>query len=64
MPEALTGQEQQARVQARGLAVLIGTPISFLIGGVLSLVAAIVGCMMRKPAEKSLAASMTAMRIE
>ena len=49
---------------AGGLAVLFGTPISFLIGGILSLVAAIVGWMMRKPAEKSLAASTTAMRIE
>ena len=49
---------------AGGLAVLFGTPISFLIGGILSLAAAIVGWMMRKPAEKSLAASTTAMRIE
>jgi Transmembrane secretion effector len=49
---------------AGGLAVLFGTPISFLIGGILSLVAAIVGWIMRKPAEKSLAASTTAMNIE
>jgi MFS family permease len=49
---------------AGGLAVLFGTPISFLIGGILSLVAAIVGWMMRKPAEKSLAASTITMNIE
>ena len=49
---------------AGGLTTLFGAPIAFLIGGILSLIAAIVGWMMRKPAEKSLAASTTAMRIE
>ena len=49
---------------AGGLALLFGAPISLLIGGILSLIAAIVGWMMRKPAEKSLAASTTTMRIE
>jgi len=49
---------------AGGLALLFGAPISLLIGGILSLIAAIVGWMMRKPAEKSLAVSTTTMRIE
>ena len=49
---------------AGGLTTLFGAPIAFLIGGILSLIAAIVGWMMRKPAEKSFAASTTAMRIE
>jgi MFS family permease len=42
---------------AGGLAVLFGAPISLLIGGILSLVAAIVGWLVRKPAEHSLATS-------
>jgi len=49
---------------AGGLALLFGAPISLLIGGILSLIAAIVGRILRKPAEKSLAASTSAMRIE
>jgi MFS family permease len=49
---------------AGGLAVLFGTPISFLIGGILCLAAAIVGWLLRKPAEKSLAASTTTTSIE
>jgi hypothetical protein len=49
---------------AGGLTQLFGAPISLLIGDILSLIAAIVGWIMRKPAEKSLAASTTAMRIE
>jgi MFS family permease len=49
---------------AGGLTTLLGAPIAFLIGGILSLVAAIVGWILRKPAEKSLAASTTAMRIK
>jgi MFS family permease len=49
---------------AGGLAVLFGAPISLLIGGMLSLVAAIAGWIRRKPAEKSLAGSTTAMMIE
>lgn len=49
---------------AGGLALLFGAPISLLVGGILSLIAAIVGWMMRKPAEKSLAASTPHMNIE
>ncbi len=41
---------------ATGLATLFSTPISLLIGGILCLAAAIIGWLMRKPAEKSLAA--------
>ncbi len=49
---------------AGGLAVLFGAPISFLIGGILSLVAVIVGWILRKPAVKSLAESATIINIE
>ena len=49
---------------AGGLTTLFGAPIAFLIGGVPCFVAAIVGWMLRKTAEKSLAASTTAMSIE
>jgi MFS family permease len=49
---------------AGGLTTLFRAPIAFLIGGILSLVAAIVGWMLRKPAEKSLASSMATMSIE
>ncbi len=49
---------------AGGLAVLFGAPISLLIGGMLSLVAAIAGWIRHKPAEKSLAASVTTMHGE
>jgi MFS family permease len=49
---------------AGGLTTLFGAPIAFLIGGVPCFVAAIVGWILRKPAERSLAASMTAMSIE
>ena len=49
---------------AGGLTTLFDAPIAFLIGGIACFVAAIVGWLMRKPAEKSLAASTTAMRIE
>ena len=35
-----------------GLTTLYSAPIVFLIGGIMSLVAAIVGWMLRKPAEK------------
>jgi len=55
---------QLGNLFAGGLALLFGTPISLLIGGILSLIAAIVGRILRKPAEKSLAASTSAMRIE
>jgi hypothetical protein len=40
-----------------GLAHLYGAPISLLIGGALSLIAAIVGWILRSPAEKNLAES-------
>lgn len=46
------------------LTTLFGAPIAFLLGGIPCFVAAIVGWMMRKPAEKSLAASTSATRIE
>jgi MFS family permease len=49
---------------AGGLTTLFSAPVAFLIGGILSLVAAIVGWMLRKPAEKSLASSMATMSIE
>ncbi|TMD62844.1 MAG: MFS transporter [Chloroflexi bacterium] len=49
---------------AGGLTTLFGAPISFLIGGVLCLVAAIGGWIMRRSAEKSLAESMTAMNVD
>jgi MFS family permease len=49
---------------AGGLTTLFGAPIAFLIGGVPCFVAAIVGWILRKPAEKSLAASTIAMSIE
>lgn len=49
---------------AGGLAVLFGASISLLIGGILSLIAAIVGWMMRTPAETSLAASAAGLSIE
>jgi MFS family permease len=49
---------------AGGLTVLFGAPISLLIGGLLSFVAASVGWMMRTSAEKSLAASATTMNSE
>jgi hypothetical protein len=38
-----------------GIAHLFSAPISLLLGGGLSLIAAIVGWILRKPAEKSLA---------
>ena len=49
---------------AGGLTTLFGAPISFLLGGIPCLVAAIVGWMMRAPAEKSLAESAATMPIE
>ena len=49
---------------AGGLTTLFGAPVSFLIGGIPCLVAAIVGWMMRAPAEKSLAESAATMPIE
>jgi len=49
---------------ARGLTTLFGAPIAFLIGGSLCFVTAIIGWLLRKPAEKSLVESTTAMRIE
>jgi MFS family permease len=49
---------------AGGLTTLFGAPIALLIGGIPCFVAALVGWMMRKPAEKNLAASTTAMSIE
>lgn len=49
---------------AGGLTTLFSAQIAFLVGGIMSLVAVIVGWMLRKPAEKSLAASTAAMMIE
>jgi MFS family permease len=49
---------------AGGLTTLFGAPIAFLIGGIPCFLAAIVGWILRKPAEKSLASSTTAMSIE
>ncbi len=49
---------------AGGLTTLFGAPIAFLIGGSLCFIAAIIGWLLRKPAEKSLAESATIMRIE
>jgi len=49
---------------AGGLTTLFGAPIAFLIGGISCFVAAIVGWILSKPAEKSLAASTIAMSIE
>jgi MFS family permease len=61
---AYSGGMPLGNLFAGGLALLFGAPISLLIGGILSLIAAIAGWMMRKPAEQSLAASTTAMNSE
>ena len=44
---------------AGGLTTLFGAPIAFLIGGIACFVAAIVGWILRKPAEKSLAVALS-----
>jgi hypothetical protein len=49
---------------AGGLAHLYGAPISMLVQAILSLIAALVGWVMRKPAEKSLAESTTSAALE
>ncbi|GLV54064.1 MFS transporter [Dictyobacter sp. S3.2.2.5] len=49
---------------AGGLAMLFGASISLLIGGILSLVAALAGWIRRRPAEQSLAASINALNIK
>ncbi len=49
---------------AGGLTTLFGAPIAFLLGGIPCFVAAIGGWILRKPAEKSLVASTTAIRTE
>ncbi|WP_236023082.1 MFS transporter [Dictyobacter formicarum] len=49
---------------AGGLAVLFGAPISLLIGGMLSLVAALAGWIRCRPAEQSLATSINALKIK
>ncbi len=54
---AYSGGMPVGNLFAGGLAVLFGAPISLLIGGILSLIAALVGWILRKPAEKSLAES-------
>jgi MFS family permease len=46
---------------AGGLTTLFGAPIAFLVGAIPCLIATIVGWLLRKSAEKSLAASTTAM---
>ncbi len=58
------GSVPLGNIFAGGLANLYGAPISLLIGGGLSLVAAIAGWFMRKPAEKSLAESTKALLVE
>jgi MFS family permease len=45
---------------AGGLTTLFGAPIVFLIGGILCLITAIIAWLLRRPAEKSLAESLTA----
>ena len=49
---------------AGGLTTLFGASSAFLIGAIPCLIAAIVGWLLRKPAEKSLAASVAPMHIE
>lgn len=49
---------------AGGLALLWGAPVSLLIGAGLSLIAAVVGWIMRKPAEQSLAKSTPSIDLE
>ncbi len=49
---------------AGGLTTLFGAPTAFLIGGSLCFVAAIIGWLLRKPAEKSLAESAATMHSE
>ena len=49
---------------AGGLTTLFGAPSAFLIEAIPCLVAALVGWLLRKPAEKSLAETVTPMHIE
>ena len=58
------GSVPLGNIFAGGLAHLYGAPISLLVGGGLSLIAAITGWFLRKPAEKSLAESTKAMLVE
>jgi MFS family permease len=58
------GSVPLGNIFAGGLALLYGAPVSLLIGGLLSLIAAIVGWVMRKPAEKSLAESFPTVVVE
>lgn len=58
------GSVPLGNIFAGGLAHLYGAPISLLVGGGLSLIAAITGWFLRKPAEKSLAESTKAILVE
>ncbi len=58
------GSVPLGNIFAGGLALLFGAPISLLVGGILSLIAAIVGWVIRKPAEKSLAESTKVLLVE
>jgi MFS family permease len=49
---------------AGALTTRIGVPTTFLIGGILCLVVACIGWLLRKPAEKSLVEATTAMKTE
>jgi MFS family permease len=59
-----TGGMPLGNLLAGGLTTLFSAPIAFLIGGILCLVAAIVGWIMRTAAEQSLAESATTMNVE
>jgi MFS family permease len=58
------GSVPLGNIFAGGLALFWGAPISLLIGAGLSLIAAVVAWILRKPAEQSLAESTTALVVE